>query len=85
MRANMSEQTPKITITIEGDTNVGKTSMCWLLSDFLQHSGFDVDLWSLDLDPEDEDKFVEVVKSVPSRLNTILEKNTKIIIKDASA
>lgn len=70
---------PKIEITITGRPRVGTTSLAWLLSDFLQHTGFNVEINSADLD---DNFMVKYLQTIPERLETIMDNDTVIVIND---
>lgn len=74
--------TNKLQITVSGTVGVGKTSIAWLLADFLQHTGFDVEINSPDLEASKEEQFNEFVFSIPDRLERIIEKGTVISINE---
>ncbi len=74
--------TNKIQITVSGTVGVGKTSVAWLLADFLQHTGFEVEINSPDLAGLEEEQFNKLVFSMPDRLERVIEKGTIISINE---
>ena len=77
----MSEQ-PIVKILVEGRAGTGKTSIVWLLADFLEHAGFKPDVWSDDLNIQDDHLLATIIESVPDRLEKMIERDTKIIIQE---
>lgn len=72
----MSEKT--ITINVSGATGTGKSTIAFLLADFLNHSGFDdVNVNLLDYDDSSaiEDTFMD-------KLSTITTNGTKIVVNE---
>lgn len=67
-----------ITINVVGTTGVGKSTIAFLLADFLNHSGFeDVNVNLIDFDDTSiiEETFMD-------RLNTITSNGTKIVVNE---
>ena len=52
-----------------------------LLADFLNHTGFDVELVSLDLEGGDSTYF-QLMDNLPERLEAILNRPTTIVVRD---
>lgn len=77
----MSEQ-PTIKILVEGKAGVGKTSIVWLLADFLEHAGFEPEIWSHDLETKNDQLLASIIESVPDRLEKMIERETKIVIQE---
>jgi uridine kinase len=72
----MSEKT--ITINVSGAAKSGKSTIAFLLADFLNHSGFDdVNVNLLDYDDSSaiEDTFMD-------KLSTITTNGTKIVVNE---
>lgn len=77
----MSEQ-PIVKILVEGRAGTGKTSIVWLLADFLEHAGFKPEIWSHDLETKNDALLASIIESVPDRLEKMIERDTKIIIQE---
>ena len=73
--------TNNIQIIVSGSTGTGKTSIAWLLSDFLDHTGFEVHINSEEFEVDDT-KLAQLVHSIPDRLEQLIDKNTIITINE---
>lgn len=77
----MNEQTqPTITITVSGFVGVGKSTIAFLLADFLTTTGFTTELNLLD--DIDIDKFEE---TFTDKLEAIENNNTKFIVNEVQS
>lgn len=60
---------------------MGKTSILWLLADFLNHTGFDLEINSQDIG-DDTEVLAQMVTSIPDRLDAIIAKDTLIVLNE---
>lgn len=66
-----------ITITVSGTTGSGKTTIAYLIADFLSHTGFTTNINMLD--ELDLEQFEE---TFPDRLNALLKHELKIEVNE---
>ncbi|MCK9369723.1 adenylyl-sulfate kinase [Candidatus Dojkabacteria bacterium] len=67
----------QITINVTGISGVGKSTIAFLIADFLSHTGFDVAVNLLDEIDEDL-----IMDHFEEKLEAIALKNTKIIVNE---
>jgi nucleoside-triphosphatase THEP1 len=72
----MTKKQNTITITVAGSAGVGKSTIAFLLAEFLSHTGFDVAVNLLDEITEDQ-----VLSNFEDKLEAVAEK-TNIVVNE---
>lgn len=67
----------ELTITVSGAAGTGKSTIAYLIADFLSHTGFTTNINMLD-----ELNLERFEKSFPDKLNALLNKEVKIEVNE---
>lgn len=77
---------PRIDINVVGAAGSGKSSIAWLIADFLQYTGFSTELnMPDDFDGSSDELLKEWIESIPDRLEGISNRDTLIVINEVQA